>query len=206
MKFDSIKIFIPVILFIFPFIQLNGQSKVMAHLFNDESKDMNLFINPTFQFSEIVLQYCAIPGIRAGVIINNKTTFGALYNFTLNSLPLPETKGSGKLMMKWGGIHFEYTLWPNQKVHLTFPLSVGVGRLKISGNTNDSLPGNRSFLFAEPGLMVEINVWKYAKLGIGTSYRYTANVSYNSLTANDLSGFAATVSAKFGIFNYPESE
>ena len=66
------------------------------------------------------------------------------------------------------------------------------------------MAGDPKFYFAEPGLMIEINIWKYAKLGIGASYRYTSNVSYNSLTTNDLDGFSAVASVKFGMFNYPE--
>ena len=198
------RILLVIIPFIFCTLHLNGQSQVMAHLFKDKSKDLSLYINPTFQFSEIVQQYCVIPGIRGGVIFNKNIAVGGLYNFTLNGLTLPQTKGAGQLQMKWGGIYFEYTLWPLQKVHLTIPVSSGIGQLKISGNTNETLTGKPNFFFAEPGLMIEINIWKYAKLGFGGSYRYTGNVSYNSLIPDDLSGFAFVASVKLGMFNYPE--
>jgi hypothetical protein len=200
------KIFIPVILSVFCFHHSGGQTNVMAHLFKDETKELVPFISPTFQYSEIALQNSAIPGIRAGVIISEKITVGALYNFTLNNLHLPEQNGSGKFTMQWGGLHFEYTLWPRQKIHLTFPLSAGLCKIRTTGNTTDSLAGNPSFIFAEPGLMMEINIWKYAKLGIGTSYRYTGKVSHNFFTSSDISGFAAIVSVKFGMFNYQERE
>jgi hypothetical protein len=106
--------------------------------------------------------------------------------------------------MKWGGLHLEYTLWPLQVVHLTIPLSTGIGQMKINGSTNETMKGNPNFYIAEPGLMIEINVWKYAKLGFGGSYRCTGNVSYNSLTTKDINGFSAVASVKFGMFNYPE--
>ena len=198
------RILLVIIPFIFCTLHLNGQSGVMTHLFKDQSKDMRPFINPTFQFSEIAQQYCGIPGIRAGVIFNNKLIVGGLYNFTLGSISLPESKGGGKLQMKRGGVHFEYTLWPFQKVHLTLPFSAGIGKLKITGSTIESLTGNPNFIFAEPGLMIEINIWKYAKFGFGGSYRYTGNVTYNSLTANDLSGFSFVASVKFGMFNHSD--
>ena len=183
---------------------VNGQKLKKTHLFDDKAKDLSFFINPTFQYSQIAQQYCGIPGIRAGVIINKKFLIGGVYNMTSGNIPMPALNGAGKLQMKWGGIHFEYTLWPLQIVHLTIPLSAGIGQMKITESTNSTITGKPNFYFAEPALMVEINVWKYAKLGFGGSYRYTANVSYNSFTTNDLNGFSAVVSLKFGMFNYPE--
>ena len=183
---------------------LNGQSKIKTHLFKDKSTPISPFINPTFQYSEIARQNCMIPGIRAGVIINNKFLVGGVYNFTSGGVNLPASNGAGKLKMKWGGLHFEYTLWPLQTIHLTLPLSAGIGKMSITESTNEIMTGSPNFIFAEPGLMIEINVWKYAKLGFGGSYRYTSKVTYNALTDNDIKGFSAIASVKFGMFNYPE--
>lgn len=198
------KILIAIFTLLFCAVQVSGQSQKKTHLFADKQKDLSLFINPTFQISQIVQQYCGIPGIRAGVIIDKKFIIGGVFNFNMNEITLPESKGAGKLGMKWGGLHFEYTLWPLQIVHLTIPISAGIGQMKITESTKEAAIGKPNFYFAEPGLMVEINVWKYAKLGIGGSYRYTGDVSYNSLTTKDLNGFSAVASVKFGMFDYPE--
>lgn len=197
---------IAIILFFFCVIQMNGQSKVMSHLFKDKAKDLSPYISPTFQFSEIALQYSTIAGLDAGVIINKKIILGLLYHSTLNDLVLPAAKGSGILKMKMEGVHFEYTLWPLQKIHLSIPVSAGIGQLKITDSELSVLTGKPSFLFAEPGLILEINVWKYAKLGISTSYRYTSQVQYGPITSTDLNGFVAAVSVKFGMFNYAERD
>jgi len=198
------KIILAIIPFLLCAIHLNGQPKTMKHLMKDKRIDISPFINPTFQFSQIALQYCNIPGIRAGVIFNRNLLIGGVYNFSSGDIALPVLNGAGKLQMKWGGLHLEYTFWPLQVVHLTLPLSTGMGKMKISGGTIEPMTGNPNFFFAEPGLMLEINVWKYAKFGIGGNYRYTGNVSYNKLTSKDLNGFSAVASLKFGLFNYPE--
>ena len=178
----------------------------MRHLFKDTSKDLKLFINPTYEFTEVVQQFCSVTGIRAGVIINKRLIIGGVYNFQLQKITLPESLGFGQLGMQMEGIHLEYTLWPLQKVHLSFPLSGGLGQLKISGSTTPIAPDKPNFFFAEPGMMIETNIWKYARFGFGGSYRYTANVEYNGLTTNDLNGFSAVVSLKMGLFNYEKRE
>lgn len=182
-------------------LNLKGQIKPMDKLFRDKPRDIALYLNPTFEYSQIALQRTMIGGLGAGVIINKKISLGAVYTTTIKTIALPETLGTGNLKMALEGIHFEYTLWPLQKVHLSFPFSVGMGQLQVTGNTT-SLKGSPNFIFAEPGMVIEANIYRYIKLGIGTTYRYTANVSYGNLTPENLSGFAAVISLKFGNFRY----
>jgi len=196
------KILLAIVLFVFCAFNLCGQSRTMRHLFNDKPKNLSLFINPTYQFTQIVQQNCYVPGVRAGLIINKKIAVGGVYNFTLGHILLPVTNGGGKLGMKSAGVLFEYTIWPLRKVHLTIPVSTGIGQLKITESLNGITSGTPNFFFAEPGLMMEINSWKYTKVGLGVSYRYTTNVSYNSLTTSDLNGLSFVASIKFGNFNY----
>ena len=198
------RILLSIITILFCVLKVNGQPKIKTHLFKDKSNSVSPFINPTFGYSQIDNQNSMIPGIRAGVIINNKFLIGGVYNFTLGDIALPLANGAGKLQVRWEGLHLEYTLWPLQVVHLSIPLSAGIGQMKIGGSTNTVIEGDPNFYFAQPGLMVEINVWKYAKFGFGGSYSYTTNVSYNSLTSNQLNGFSAVASVKFGFFDYPE--
>ena len=183
-------------------LSLNGQVNPMDELFKDKPRNLTLYLNPSFEYTQIALQRAMTIGLGGGVIINKKISLGAVYGTTLNSILLPVADSPGKLQMRWGGLHFEYTLWPLQKVHLTFPLSAGIGKLKVTGNTSETVSGSPDFIFAEPGMMIEANIWRYIKLGIGTSYRYTGNVTYDSLTPSDLSGFAAVVSLKIGMFRY----
>jgi len=196
------KILIAIVFFVSCWFNLCGQSKVMRHLFNDKPKNLSLFISPTIQYTQIIQQNSQIPGIRAGVIINKKVALGGIYEFTMNDILIPVTRGGGRLGMKSAGAFFEYTFWPLRKVHLTIPVSTGIGQLKITDNLNGITTGSPEFFFGQSGLMMEINSWKYAKIGFGVSYRCTANVSYNSLTTNDLNGLSFVGLIKFGNFNY----
>jgi len=196
------RILMIITLAVFSVLNLNGQINPMDQLFKDKPRDLALYLNPTYEYSQIALNRATIGGLGGGVIINKKLSLGVVYNMPLENISLPPSIGTGKFQMRWGGLHLEYTLWPLQKVHLTFPLSAGIGQLKLKGTSSGTVSGSPNFIYAEPGMLIEANIWRYAKLGIGTSYRYTGNVTYDSLTSGDLSGFAAVVSLKFGNFRY----
>jgi hypothetical protein len=188
-------------------LSLHGQKRAMKHLYGDRGKDISLMLSPTIQLTELMKELNYVPGLKAGVILNKKITLGATYNFSFKDIQLPKQKGIGSMGMKYGGLLFEYTLWPLQSVHLTLPFSAGMGQLNLSDTI--SIPGqkltnNPLFIFAEPGLAVEFNVWKYAKFQIGGGYRYT-NDATDLIKAYDLSGFSFNASLKFGMFDYEET-
>ena len=201
------KILFAITLSFFFVIPLQGQKKTMKHLYGDKGKDISPMLSPTTQLTELVNKLNLVAGIKAGVILNKNMTFGGLYNFTIKDQQIPKLKGNGSMGMKWGGFLFEYTLWPLQDVHLTLPFSAGIGQLNLTDTI--SVPGQRttespSFIFAEPGLALEFNIWKYAKLDIGGGYRYTNNAT-DLFKDYDLSVFSFNASLKFGLFNYEET-
>ena len=128
------RILMIITLAVFSVLNLNGQINPMDKLFKDKPRDLTLYLNPTFEYSQIVLNRAMIGGLGGGVIINKRISIGVVYSLPLENIPLPPSIGTHKFQMKSGGLHLEYTLWPVQKVHLTFPLSVGMGQLKIAGN------------------------------------------------------------------------
>ena len=200
-------LYVIVISFLFT-LPLYGQKRAMKHLYGDRGKDISPMFSPTIQLTEFVKELKYVPGVRVGIILNKKFTLGALYNFTIKDQQLPKLKGNGSMGMKWGGLLFEYTLWPLQNVHLTLPFSAGMGQLNLTDTVSvpgQSLTDSPSFIFAEPGLAMEFNIWNYAKFQIGGGYRYTNNAT-DLIKAYDLSGFSFNASLKFGFFNYEETK
>lgn len=189
------KIFI-VVFGVLSIIHLYGQNKTMHHLFNDQHDGLSYYINPIGQFCQIGDAKTIVPGIGAGVYINKNIAAGVVYNLSLTDIAISNNQN---IKSQWGGIHFEYILLPDQTVHLTIPLSVGMGKGELT--TPDNITTSSTFGYVEPGFLIEANVWKYAKFGIGAQYRYIANNSGSSVATNELKGFSAVASLKLGKFN-----
>ena len=90
----------------------------------------------------------------------------------------------------YGGFLLEYTLLPNSKVHVAFPLMIGGGSMWYTNSCHhsDSTFDENSnkefyhryiswdrFFVIEQGVRLEFNLVKKVQLGLGISYRYSPN-------------------------------
>ena len=63
-------------------LNLCGQINPMDQLFKDKPRNLTLFLNPAFKYSQIALQRAMIGGLGGGVIINKKFS---IFYFLKNS-------------------------------------------------------------------------------------------------------------------------
>ncbi|MGF1532089.1 MAG: hypothetical protein ACFCUI_00170 [Bernardetiaceae bacterium] len=99
-----------------------------------------------------------------------------------------------------GGAMVEYTWKPDQLLHLTFPLLIGVGEVEMDGDGPPVLLGSSSFMTVEPAALLELNIHKYVRFNAGLSYRWISNMDYRNLDQSDISGFSFQAGIKFGWF------
>jgi hypothetical protein len=119
-----------------------------------------------------------------------------------------------KLDMGYGGILLEPVIAHKSIVHLTVPVLLGVGGAGLRDDHYrpvrqgtdqdmdefDSWEETDVFLVAEPGLNVELNLFKYARLDLGATYRYIYDNNLQGLSDKELSGFTGSVTLKLGWF------
>ena len=98
------RILLVLALVVFGVKTLTGQINPMDKLFKDKPRDLTLYLNPTFEYSQIALQRTMIGGLGAGVIINKKISLGGVYKTTVTNINLPASIGTGKLKMAVLGI------------------------------------------------------------------------------------------------------
>ncbi len=109
----------------------------------------------------------------------------------------------------YGGLYIEPILLPRSPVHLAFPVMLGAGGIsyvsKESNLNNNLIEDSEAFLMVEPGAEVELNLTKFFRLAIGTTYRFPTAFDVGlsgtpTASAESLKGFSYMVTFKFGKF------
>ena len=161
-----------------------------------------------------------LPGISAGLILDHHWTIGITGNFIGNPHGLhfsnihsdsahPQAR-SADMRGGYGGGLFEYTLFPQSVIHVSFPLIIGVGMMYLSpsryGDNSGTLPpdykhhymAKSSFFVIEPGVKMEVNLSKIFRMGLGISYRYAPDPDLKRVSETFFNQFTARLSLRFG--------
>ena len=156
-------------------------------------------------------------GGRGGVIINNVFSIGAAgYGLVpTKKINCPiighENEKNNFWTGGYGGLFFEYINSSNSLVHFTINTLIGAGGITYISHTNinkyfDDHPSSVVFVL-EPGVTLELNVFKIFRLGLGVSYRYSPNFEFkfaegvkSNIPNTAFNGLAANLAFKFGNF------
>jgi hypothetical protein len=175
-------------------------------IFGSEKRDIGYFINPSFKFGEIAGSTAIIPGIGAGVVLNNKMYFGLNYQYIASeNTPAGESDNRLYLDQRWGGLKFEYSFQPKNAIHFNFPVELGIGEteldLKDFFEDEFSVPaGDAWFAYIEPGVALEINIHKNVKINFAAGYRFVSDFTFRNLTEKEIMGITCSAGLKIGIF------
>lgn len=172
----------------------------------------------TNKITKINGDYANLAGMYAGWYINHKLMLGVAGAAVTNHIPVPEkfSKQPGvKMSYEYAqfGLMTEYVLGSNRIVHLGFQLFSGAAintqydRYNWHEDDDDeddfdvSEKSTDWFFVSEPGINVEINVFKWMRFCPGISYRLAVGDGPESgLKGSDLSGITLNTSLKFGKF------
>jgi hypothetical protein len=177
-------------------------------LFGAGKPDIGFYVSPSCQIGEMAGSAAVMPGISGGILLNESIYLGLNYKFVITeNTPTGVTDTRLYLDRKWGGLKFEYSLSPAKIVHLNFPVEAGISHIEYDlkdsyGDRGGSAIPNSdaTFAYVEPGVALEVNLMKYAKLNLSAGYQFTSNVSFGQLTGKDLRGFICGISLKIGLF------
>lgn len=144
-------------------------------------------------------------------LINHTLMIGGGGFGLINDLPVSQTAAGEDryLNFGYGGMTLGLVLESDRLVHLTVHSLVGAGNV---GYRYHRLPeedeGSVSDLIfvIQPTLGVELNVHKYFRIEAGGSYRYVIDTDLDDMTDDDLCGFSAMLTLKFGIADATKPE
>ena len=128
-----------------------------------------------------------------------------------NNLPVPEefnTHPGQRRTWQYGqfGLVSEYVMNSDKPVHLAFHLFGGAGftlqyeREGRDHHDHENTSDENWFVVAEPGIQVEINLFRWMRFSPGVSYRATFGSDGHGLADSDLSGVSYNATLKFGRF------
>lgn len=112
--------------------------------------------------------------------------------------------------MGYGGLLFEPVFFSRSAIHFTLPVLLGAGGAGFRPTTSpfsynyedvnwDNYVAD-AFFVAEPGLNMELNLFKWMRLDAGVSYRFISDGYFGSSLNSSLSGWSANCGLKFGWF------
>ena len=182
------------------------------------------FLDLSGSYSKFGHKDVFMPGISMGVILNHHWTIGMQANGIGNSRNLSYTNvhfnetdstwQNGKLGGGYGGVLFEYTLFPKSVVHVSFPLIIGGGYMfyykedhqtdhhhsNHNNNWHMTTYSHDYFFTVEPGIRIEINLAKMLRMGIKVSYRYSPDFKLPTVSTDLINQFTAGIDLRIGKF------
>jgi hypothetical protein len=160
----------------------------------------------TIGYSQIDNKDAFITGGRGMWIINHSFGIGLGGVGFGNDLYIDNNSGSQNYSLGggYGGLILEPVLFPKFPIHLSFPVLLGAGgvaNVKSTWDEFDSyIEDSDAFLVAEPGIELEMNLLKFVRLALCTSYRFTSDVHISNKKSDVLNGLNFGLTMKFGKF------
>lgn len=167
----------------------------------------------TNKFTTIRGDFANISGVYGGVYLNHQFLLGLEVAASTNDIKVPAEFSAlpGRtLSYQYGqfGMVNEYALGSNKAVHAVFHLFYGAGftlqynRNQWDNNYYEDMGAHDEnwFFVIEPGVQLEMNLFKWMRFSPGVSYRSTHGSDAKGMADSDLRDFTYSATLKFGKF------
>lgn len=172
----------------------------------------------TNKFTYLGGEFANLVGAYGGVYINHQFMIGVGAAAMTNNLSVPLKYSANPLRdmsYEYGqvGLMMEYVVGSNKAVHVAFNLFSGAGftlqheRYDWHDHDHDDdfdfdedVKDENWFFVVEPGVQVEINVFKWMRFSPGISYRAAFESEGMGMRDSDISNVSYNATLKFGRF------
>ncbi len=171
------------------------------------------FVGVSYRPMELNGQAGVMAGGEAAIVLGHQLNIGFAGYGLLTDINSNYTDVNGNTYLYelgYGGLKLEPVIASHKMIHVTVPVLLGAGGATIARNRmwdySDSFDWDTDvydsdvFLVAEPGVNVEVNLFKILRLDAGVSYRFVNDVTLVNATNNSMSGFSGNVTLKLGWF------
>jgi hypothetical protein len=171
------------------------------------SEDIGGYGGISVLYSQIDAKDGFVFGARGGVIMGHVFALGIGGTGFINDSHLDNIlERNVSLAGGYGGMFFEPIIFPKFPVHISVPVLIGIGgvaytSIEIGQWENDYfVEDSETFLVAEPGIEMEMNLTQFFRFSMGAYYRYTSEIELMNTDKDVLNGFSFGVNFKFGRF------
>jgi len=181
---------------------------------NKNSRHNGFFFALGVKTSAYADQTLVMTGVRIGWIINRSLAIGLDGFGVLPTVKFEEEVSIdgqayikySSLVGKTAGIFLEPIFFSNEVIHLTFPISSGIGYLGYGNNSWDyemSEYDSRNtdvFWYIEPGANLEINVARSFRVAFGVTKRFTQDTNRKIINDKEFDQLSYFLTLKIGRF------
>lgn len=197
----------------------NTESYDIETVFKGNTRTFGGYGAITNKFTTIRGEYANLVGAYGGLYINHKFLIGIGAAALTNSLEVPLQFSADPLRdmnYEYGqvGLVTEYVLGSNKAFHLAFNLFTGAGFTlqhdrydwdhdhdeDFDFDDEDETSDTNCFFVAEPGVQLDINVFKWMRFSPGVSYRAAFGSDGLGMRDSDISNISYNATLKFGRF------
>jgi hypothetical protein len=182
---------------------------------------IGVFGGPSMKIGQINRTVGLFMGGEGGVILNNQLIIGGGgYSLITNVDASSYFEPKLELNMDYGGVIFGYIDRSNQAIHYSIHTLIGGGEISWSNqnswlgfkgsNDNEDKFSKDSYFVIEPGVNIEMRLYKNVEMDFGLNYLFAfdvnSQITLNSdngqtyikkLGNNDLNGISGTLKVKF---------
>lgn len=159
----------------------------------------------------------ALPGFEGGIVLSDgsRVGFKSQAMFLRGALTIDAGTGPEVCDLEggYGGLLVSPALFGTKPIHVSLPLVAAMGHVVYVSQAEYLIideDGERdfdrqildqsTFFNFEPGIALEVNVTRFAKISLGGSYRLFYGLRLNNLDTDALNGPSARLEAIFGRF------
>lgn len=166
------------------------------------------------KFTTINGDYMNIAEVYGGWLVNRRFMLGLAAAGSTNDMRVPlDVSAAPNLNLSFqyaqAGLMMEYALWPKRAIHFNMQLFSGPGfttQYQRFGDFDQYNLDSRYihdenwFFVVEPGVQLEMNLFRWMRLSPGISWRNTYGSNGKGLSDASLSNVSYNVALKFGKF------
>lgn len=179
---------------------------------------IGLYVAPEISYGQLSGDMTGFGGASAMFVLNKKWAVGVTGQSSMSETFVPKNTSPLAVKGSFVGGKIEYTPRPDALIHVSFPLTIGGGEASVDSvhtthtdylnepdlKSNDGNRNSNGFVVVQPGINLEMNLLRYAKIYVGANYRLSFLTDNQTalLPANTLQGFAISAGLKVGLFDF----